>query len=162
MINSARPTVRRWQLFLPPSPSSSSGASRLWTQRTAILHSGIRLFGFGAAVSAPGFCHRRYRFSDKEGFALVDDSTEIDSMSSILNIIPALAFLLILSSISAYIQRTSRKTDKKGFRQGLLHRQPYSRRLCAGYDHRCHLQQRKHLRRRSGVAWVIGYGWPFA
>ena len=37
-------------------------------------------------------------------------------MSSILNIIPALAFLLILLSISAYIQRTSKENRQKNFR----------------------------------------------
>ena len=34
-------------------------------------------------------------------------------MSSILNIIPALAFLLILLSISAYIQRTSKENRQR-------------------------------------------------
>lgn len=76
-------------------------------------------------------------------------------MSSILNIIPALAFLLILLSISAYIQRTSKGKQAKGFCQGLLHRRTHSRRLRAGDDHRCHLQQRQHLRRRSGRS--LGY-----
>lgn len=36
-------------------------------------------------------------------------------MSSILNILPALAFLLILLSISAYIQRTSKENRQKDF-----------------------------------------------
>ena len=36
-------------------------------------------------------------------------------MSSILNIIPALAFLLILLSISAYIQRTSKENRQKDY-----------------------------------------------
>ena len=36
-------------------------------------------------------------------------------MSSIVNILPALAFLLILLSISAYIQRTSKENRQKDF-----------------------------------------------
>lgn len=34
-------------------------------------------------------------------------------MSSIVNILPALAFLLILLSISAYIQRTSKENRQR-------------------------------------------------
>lgn len=81
-------------------------------------------------------------------------------MSSIVNILPALAFLLILLSISAYIQRTSKKTGK-GFRQGLLHR----RRTLGGFvlamTTAATYSSVSTFVGGPGVAWVIGYGWLY-
>ena len=82
-------------------------------------------------------------------------------MSSILNIIPALAFLLILLSISAYIQRTSKENRQKDFAKDYF----IGGRTLGGFvlamTTAATYSSVSTFVGGPGVAWVIGYGWLY-
>lgn len=82
-------------------------------------------------------------------------------MSSILNILPALAFLLILLSISAYIQRTSKENRQKDFAKDYF----IGGRTLGGFvlamTTAATYSSVSTFVGGPGVAWVIGYGWLY-
>lgn len=82
-------------------------------------------------------------------------------MSSIFNIIPALAFLLILLSISAYIQRTSKENRQKDFAKDYF----IGGRTLGGFvlamTTAATYSSVSTFVGGPGVAWVIGYGWLY-
>lgn len=85
----------------------------------------------------------------------------INSMSSIVNILPALAFLLILLSISAYIQRTSKENRQKDFAKDYF----IGGRTLGGFvlamTTAATYSSVSTFVGGPGVAWVIGYGWLY-
>lgn len=82
-------------------------------------------------------------------------------MSSIVNILPALAFLLILLSISAYIQRTSKENRQKDFAKDYF----IGGRTLGGFvlamTTAATYSSVSTFVGGPGVAWVIGYGWLY-
>lgn len=82
-------------------------------------------------------------------------------MSSIVNIIPALAFLLILLSISAYIQRTSKENRQKDFAKDYF----IGGRTLGGFvlamTTAATYSSVSTFVGGPSVAWVIGYGWLY-
>lgn len=82
-------------------------------------------------------------------------------MSSIFNILPALAFLLILLSISAYIQRTSKENRQKDFAKDYF----IGGRTLGGFvlamTTAATYSSVSTFVGGPGVAWVIGYGWLY-
>ena len=82
-------------------------------------------------------------------------------MSSIVNILPALAFLLILLSISAYIQRTSKENRQKDFAKDYF----IGGRTLGGFvlamTTAATYSSVSTFVGGPGVAWVIGDGWLY-
>ena len=82
-------------------------------------------------------------------------------MSSILNILPALAFLLILLSISAYIQRTSKENRQKDFAKDYFIGGRTLGGLVLAMTTAATYSSVSTFVGGPGVAWVIGYGWLY-